>query len=697
MRTGTGDPFFADIQVVSPAFLQTLGVHPMLGRDFEPNEVPPAHKVPILSHAAWRTHFGADPGVIERTVQLGENTYRIIGVMGPSFVFPDPTVDAWRPMAESPALLATRAQHFLTVVARIKPGVTQAQAAGDLDRIAVADQQKYPQTNDQRGTTMVPLREALVGDVRSPMYYLGAVVGLLLLIACANVANLMLAQASGRRREIAIRAAVGADRFRIIRQLLMEGVLLALVSGAIGIALAWQGTSLIARLAVDYVPRVGDVRIDLVVLAFAAALALATGIVFALVPAIRASRPDVQLDLRDGGRGSTSSGRTTRNLIVVVQFAAAVVLVLGAALLLRSFWRMLDVQPGFATGGVLSVEMDLPARYNDDAPLVQFYRDLEARLRAIPGVRGVGVVNNLPLSGQGWTSWLTIENQPRPQGEPPEVGYRSVSAGYFAAMQILLLEGRGFDDRDTADAMKVVVVNKALVDRFFPEGHAVGSRIRLGPNPKAAWRTIVGVVGNIYHKGPETPPDPEAFNVLTQDASSGTVVVRAASDEASLVADVKAVTRSIDPAVVVYKTQWLDALMDEHLAPRRLSLRLVEGFAAIALGLALLGIYGVVSYTVAQRLPEIGVRMALGASPSEIHRMVLGDGLRLAVPGLVAGAVAAALAARVARSVLFGVSPWDPVAFVSVFVLVLGVSAVACYVPARRAARVDPLRTIRAE
>jgi putative ABC transport system permease protein len=697
LRTG-GEPFHANTAVVTTNFFDTLGVAPLLGRGFTPNDVPPAQHVLVLSHATWMAHFGGDPAVIDRLYRFGDADYRVVGVMPSGFEFPDRTVDVWRPLAERPELMATRAQHFMFVVGRVRPAFTVSQAAQDLERIASDAQRSYPQTNERRGTTMVMLRDAVVGDVRAPIYYLGLAVGLLLLIGCANIANLMLAQASTRRREMAVRAALGAGRARLVRQLLVEGTMLAMLSGAAGVLIAWRGTDIIARLAVDYVPRVATIGIDPVVLLFAAALSMTTGVVFTIVPALRASRPNVQHDLRDAGRGTTSGGRTLRDGLVIVELAAAVVLVAGGALLLESFWRVLRVNPGFTTTQVLVVDPELTqSRYQTGPAIAQFYVDVIARLQSVPGIRAAAAVNNVPLSGQAWTSWLTIENRPRPAGEPPEVGYRSATPGYLAALQIPLLQGRWIADSDTAASMRVAVVNKALADRFFPNGDAVGSRIRLGPNPKALWKTIVGVVGNVRHAGPEAEPAPEAFQPFAQDPFEGSMVIRADLDRGAAVSAVRSAVAAVDPTVVVAQVRWLDTLMDEHVAPRRLSMLLVEAFAAIALGLALLGIYGVISYTVAQRVPEIGVRIALGAAPPAIHQMVLGDGLRLALPGLAAGTAIALAVARLARSLLFGVSPADPATFASVLVLICAVAALACYLPARRAARVDPVTAMRSE
>ncbi len=698
--SGGGEPFHANVGVVTPNFFETLGVAPMLGRQLTTADgVPPNNRVLVLSHAVWQLHFGADPGVIDRTVQYGDTPHRIIAVMPEGFAFPDRRVDVWRPLGMRPELLEGRAQHFFDVIGRIRPTATLEQARADLENVAIAAQKKYPQTNDQRGTTMVPLQDGIVGEVRQPLYFLAAAVGLLLLIACANVANLMLVQSGARRRELAVRSALGADGYRLARQLLIEGVLLALIGGAAGVALASVATRFLARIAADYIPRVTGVQVDPTVLVFALVLSLGTGLVFAIAPALRASRSDAQRDLREGARGSIGGGRLMRNVLVVIEFAAAIVLVAGAALLLESFWRVLRVEPGFATTQVLTVETELPGnRYEKEGATRQLYSELTQRLMAVPGIHGAAVVNNLPLSAQGWTSWLTIENRPRPTGEPPEVGYRVATAGYLVTMQIPLLQGRWFGDSDTPDSQKVVVVNKALTQRFFPAGNAVGSRVRLGPNPKAPWRTIVGVIGNVHHEGPEVEPGPEAYEPYAQDSFGDlTLVVRAEGDRAAIANTVRSVARTIDPAVVLWRMQWMDGILDDHLAPRRLSLLLVEGFAALAFGLALLGIYGVMSYTVSERVPEIGVRMALGAAPGEIYRMVIGDSVRLALPGLLAGVAIALVVTRIARNMLFEVSPADPLAFTVVGVGGLLIALMACFVPARRAAHVDPLTAIRAE
>jgi predicted permease len=694
-----GDTFHANVPFVSTNFFDVMGVRPLLGRTFtRADATPPNHRVMVLSFSTWQNRFGSDPNVIDRSVQFSDVTYRVVGVMPPGFAFPLREVDGWKPVAETAQNLQTRAQHFLSVVGRLKPGASLDDARADLEAIAVRAQTLYPGTNDQRGVTLAPLQEAIAGDAQAPMLLLGGAVAILLIIGAVNVANLMLVEATARRREIALRAAVGADRFRVVRQLLVEGLVLAFAGGALGVALAWGTTLAVARAAVDYVPRADAIVMDGRVLAFALLLSALTGVAFALAPALLASRADLQQDLREGARGSVGGPRRLRAALVTIEFAAAVVLVIGAGLLLRSFWNLVRVQPGYATEHVLIASVELPNRYDKDATIAQFYSELLARLSARPGIRAAGIVNNLPVSGAGWTTWLRIENTPLPPGEPPEVGYRAASPGYFSAVRIPILEGRGIAETDTPESMKVVVVNRALVDRFFAKGDAVGRRIRIGPNPNAPWRTIVGVVGNVHHMGPEVEPTAELFLPDKQDVNSDmSLAVRGDGDAAALASAVRDTAHAIDPGVTLWQVRPMQDLLDDHLAPRRLALLLVEGFAAVALALALIGIYGVLSYTVSQRRPEIGVRMALGATPSGILRMTIRDGLRLAVPGIALGIVGALLLTRLARAVLFNVSPGDPVSYVVLSAAVLCVALAACYLPARRAARVDPISAIRVE
>lgn len=695
-----GDPFQATVPIVSANFFGVMGVRPFLGRTFTRDDAtPPNHRVLVLSFGAWQNHFGSDPGVIDRTVRLGDVPHRIVGVMPAGFQFPLREGDAWALFPENAEGPKERGQHLFTVVGRLKPGVSLGTARQDLEQVAVRAQQLHPVTNAQRGTTLVPLQDAMAGDLRTPMLLLGAAVAVLLLISAVNVANLMLVEATARRREIALRAAIGAGRFRIFRQLVVEGLLLALGGGALGVALAAAAVKTIARVAVDYVPHADRIGIDGRVLTFALLLSGLTGLVFALSPALLASRTDVQQDLREGARRTVGGSRPLRSAFVAVQFAAAVVLVIGASLLLRSFWNILRVQPGYASDHVMVATVELPRKYNTIPAITQFYGDLLARLGDRGGIRAAGIVNNLPVSGTSWTTWLTIENVAPADGVPPDVGHRRASPGYFSALRIQVLDGRGFADSDTPESLKVAVVNRALASRFFPRGDAVGARIRIGRDPKAPWRTIVGIVGDLRHTGPEKEPGPEVFMPVTQaiDRNNMSLTVRAEGDPAALAAAIRETARSIDPSVMVWHIRAMDDLMADYLAPRRLSLQLVQGFAAVALTLALIGIYGVLSYTVSQRVPEIGVRMALGARRGEIVRMMIASGARLGLIGIAAGVAVSLAASRILNDVLFGVERTDAVTYASVIVLMLVAALLACAIPAIRAARINPLSAIRTE
>jgi putative ABC transport system permease protein len=524
---------------------------------------------------------------------------------------------------------------------------------------------------------------------------------MVLLIACANIANLMLVRSTSRRRELAIRAALGADRMRIVRQILVEGLLLAAAGGAAGLALAVWITTLLAKVGAPYVPRITDLHVDTSMLMFLGVVSIGSGLLFAMAPALTSSHADVREALQDNVRtaGAAPGPRRLRSGLVVAELAIACVLVICAALILKSFWRLMQVSPGFATEHILSGDTYLQgARYQEGPQITAFYQTLLERLRQVPQVAAAGVTNALPMNGPGPTTWLTIEGRPRPAGEPPEVNYRTASPDYFRALEVPLLTGRGFTDQDTASSLIVVVVNQTLVNRFFKDVDPLGARIRIGPNPKAAWRTIVGVVGDMHQTGPETPPSPELYLPITQDVFGDlSLVVRTAGDPIALASSLRSVIRSIDPQASIVEIKTMEQIVGERVAARRLLMLLLVIFAGMALALALIGIYGIMGYVVSQRTSELGVRIALGAQPGEILRMVLADGLKLATVGLVVGLAMAALTTRLMRGLLFAVTPTDALTFSGTAIALLVVGAAACYLPARRAARVDPLVAIRAE
>jgi putative ABC transport system permease protein len=699
-----GDAVRVPGAVVTTNFFDAMGVRPILGDGFSPDQaVPGPHRVVVLSHETWRRQFHSDPGVVGRQIDVGGPAlYRVVGVMPASFRYPERETGYWRAMPMHPQTMANRSLHFLSVVARLRPGVPPAQGQADMDAIAVRQQTAYPATNDQRGVTLVPLTEQIVGDVRRPLLALGAAVLMVLLIGCANVGNLMLIRAASRRREFALRVAVGADRMRIARQLLVEAVTLAGAGGVAGFVLAFWATDLLRRIAAPYVPRIAEAGIDLRVMGFLAVISILSGILFALAPVLTSSRQDIRSALQDNHARTAGSGpaaRRMRSALSVGGLAIACVLVIGAGLVLKSFWRLMQVSPGFATEHVLTAQIELPQqRYPDGPQITVFYETLLQRLRQIPGVAAAGATNTLPMAPSGHTTWLAIEGRPRPKGEPPEVNYKTASADYFRALDVPLVAGRTFTDQDSATSLTTVVVNRALADRFFQGGDPVGQRIRIGPNPKAAWRTIVGVVGDMHQAGPEAPVQPELYLPIAQDAYADlTLAIRTQSEPMALAATLRDVVHSIDPKLPVIGTTTMEQILSAHVASRRLLMILVAMFAGVALTLALIGIYGVMGNAVSQRTNEIGVRMALGAQRGEIMGMILREGARLGLAGLALGVAISLAATRLIASSLFGVTPTDASTYAAVVVLMLAVGLFACYLPARRASRVDPLTAIRTE
>ena len=698
-----GEGMRAPGAVVTTNFFDALSVRPLIGDGFKPEHgVRGQHRVLVLSYEAWQHRFKGDPAITGRQIDIGAGApYRVVGVMPQSFRYPTRQTEFWRAMAIDPELFSNRSLHFLSVVGRLVPGVSMAQATADMDAIAVRQQKAYPGTNDQRGVTLVPITEQIVGDVRGPLYALTIAVLMVLLIGCANVGNLMLIRAAARRRELAVRVALGADRLRIARQLLAEGIALSGAGAVAGLVLAFWATSLLSRVAEPYVPRIADARIDFRVVAFLTVVSLASGILFALAPALTSGRDDIRDALQDNTRtaGPGPTARRVRGALAIGELAVACVLVIGAGLMLKSFWRLMQVSPGFATARILAGTIELPeARYPNGPQIIAFYQALTDRLRQVPGIQTVGFTSALPMSGSGATTWLTIEGQPLSSGEPPEVNYRTASVDYFRALEVPVTAGRAFTEQDTVTSLTTIIVNRALVERFFRDRDPIGQRIRIGPNPRAAWRTIVGVVGDMHQSGPERPPAPELYLPVTQDVFADLYfAVRTDADPLTLASTLRDAVHSIDPQLSIFEMSTMEAILSEHVASRRLLMLLLAAFAGVALLLALIGIYGVMGNTVSQRTNEIGVRMALGAQRGEIAQMILGEGARLSLAGLALGIAIALAVTRLLKSTLFGVTPTDVSTYAVVVVLMLAVGLVACYLPARRAARIDPLTAIRAD
>jgi putative ABC transport system permease protein len=696
---GTDGPERVPSAAVSWDLFELLKVDPILGRTFTAQEGTPVKPtVAIISYGAWQRRFGADRSVLGRPVTLNGTSTTIIGVMPPDFYFPSRTIEIWTPLAFNPAN-ATRGGHFIGVIARMKPGVSVETANTEMKTISERLALQYPQQSANESAEVVQLLESLVADIRPALLTLLTAVGVVVLIACANVANLLLVRASVREKEIAIRAALGAGRRRLVLQMLAESVVLALAGGGLGLLLAYLAIPAIKTLSAAGIPRIADLSIDITVLAFVAGVSLFTGLIFGLAPAWHASRARLGHVLKDGARTSSSAGgRWVRNTLLVVEVGLSIVLLVGAALLLRSFAKLTGVDPGFHPERVLAFQVSLPnAAYPEPHNRATFFSTLLEKLDALPGVASAGMVQSLPMRGSYVLS-LTFQGRPAPPPNmEPSANYRVASPKYFETLGIPLLRGRTFNDQDTETSPQVAIVDQAFVDRYFPAENPLGHRIDIG-NGGTGVNEIVGVVGSVHHEGLDANPRPTMYVPYRQDIfSSMWIMARTGGDPVGLARSVRQVMREIDPALPAFGMGPLADAVTESVAPRRFSMLLLTIFAGIAVFLAAVGLYGVVAYTVTQRTQEIGVRMAIGARPADVLRMVVGDGLRLATIGVVLGIAVALGLARVIKSMLFDVTPFDAASYGATAMVLLAVAALACYLPARRAMRVDPLVALRQE
>ncbi|HEY0970925.1 MAG TPA: ABC transporter permease [Gemmatimonadales bacterium] len=696
--TGTGEPEQLTASRVTANFFGTLGVHPVLGRGFLPDEDRGGDNVAVLSHGLWRRRFGGDPSILGRAIQLSGQPYTVVGVAPEGFRFMD-EVDLWTPTNLD--MEVPRRAEFLTVFGRLRPGVTVERADAELAGVLARLAREFPQTNATIGSEVVSMHTDFVGDVRTALLVFSGAVGLVLLIACANVANLLLARATAREREMAVRTAIGAGRGRIVRQLLTESVVIALLGAALGLAIAVAGVALLRGSQAELLPRIQEVRVDGAVVLFALALAVATGILFGLAPALRLSRGAVHDSLKEGARGATGGAAARiRNALVLSEVALALVLLVGAGLLVRSFERLNQVDLGFDPGSVLTYELLLPsAKFEDVEQLPVAYDELLERTRAIPGVSAVAVSNNLPMGGAGYLSF-TIEGRTPPPDAFEDIQPFNVTPGHFSVLRIPLRAGRLIEARDAAGAPPVAVVNEELVRRFLDGRDPIGRRITFGDpsNPETTWMTIVGVVGNVAQEGVTAAPYPQLYRSLHQFPGRGVFVsMRTAGDPDAVAGAARRALRALDPELPLTDLMTMEQRVSADLARPRVSVALLGVFAGIALLLAAIGIYGVISYAVAQRTREIGIRMALGASTADVRRLVVRQGMAPALIGIAVGVVGALAVTRVMSSLLYGVSATDPVTFVGVPVVLAVIALAAAYVPARRATLVEPVNALRAE
>ncbi|MGH9835268.1 MAG: ABC transporter permease [Blastocatellia bacterium] len=705
--SGDGEPERIKGGYVTANYLDVFGVKPTLGRTFVAEEglegvnMEGGDRVVVLSRSLWQRRFGADPAIINQTITLDKRNVTVIGVMPPQFQHP-PGVEIWLPFrfpASPQSAFRSREFPFLRPVARLKPGVTRAQAQAEVETIARRLQSLYPKTNANKSLYLMPLQERLVGNIRLTLLTLLGAVGCVLLIACANVANLLLARAATRQKEIAVRSALGASRGRVVRQLLTESLALALLGACGGALLAKWGVRLLVALSSDYLPRADEVRINATVFAFTLAVALLTGLLFGLAPALQSSRLNLTEALKEGGRGAGSGTRRHRmlNLLVVGEVALAMVLLIGAGLLVNSFVRLQQVNPGFDEKNLLTARIDIPNPYAQPEKKAQFFEQLQQSVAALPGVEAVGLITELPLAGQSADRPFRIEGRPEPlPGQSPHADIRAVNHDYFRAMRIPLLKGRYFTEAEVRDTAKVVLISEELARLYFAGEDAVGQRLFRGTFGKAPYEEIIGVVGDIRHRGLDSGLRQTIYSPYLGLGFTN-LVIRTANDPVSLAAALRREVAAIDPNQPVANIKTMERWVSESVAQPRFRTLLLGLFSAMALLLSMVGVYGVMSYAVSQRTHELGIRMALGARAGDVLRLVIRQGMKLALAGVAIGLGAAFALTRLIKDLLFGVRATDPMTFAAIALLLAGVALLACYLPARRATKVDPMIALRHE
>jgi putative ABC transport system permease protein len=699
---------------VSANFFQLMGVVPFKGRSFSPEEDQPnSNQVVVLSHAFWQERFNGDPELIGKTLALDGRGYQVIGIMPKGFEFPranelppfmtlPPRTQLWTPIAlDGEALRNFRNNRFATV-ARLKANVSLAQAQAEL---SVIDRQLDQQEPRRKGWSSVvrPLREQIVGSIKTQLWALFGAVGLVLLISCANVAHLLLARAAARQQEFAVRVALGATRGRLVRQLLIESSMLALLGGALGGLLALWGVEGILKLAPPTMPRLEAISLNGLALGFTVTISMISGVIFGLSPALQHSRPDLNESLKDAGKGNTAGlgQNRQRGLLVIGEVALSLALLIGAGLLLKSFVGLLKVDPGFDAGNLLTLKVSLPeTKYDSEAKQAAFYRQMLEQVAALPGVRQVGAVSDLPLGGAEEVVRFYVEGRPLPErGQAPQADLRSASADYFRVMGIHLLKGRSFSNQDDQRTGGVAIISETLANRFWPDADPLGRRINWGdPNNEKDWLTIIGVVADVKSSSLQLAPRPQLYlSHLQSPWGRATLVVKTDANPMDVAAAARQKIWDIDRDQPVTEIRLMQDYVTASIAPQRFVLLLLGLFAGVAVLLASLGIYGCLTYTVEQRTREIGIRLALGAQTADVLKMIIMEGMKLALAGVGIGLAAAFGLMRLIKSLLFGVSATDPLTFGGVSLLLAAVALLACYVPARRATKVDPMVALRCE
>ena len=695
---------------VTSNYFRTIGVRPELGRDFLPAEdVPNANKVVMLSHSLWQRKFNSDPNIVGKTIDMNATQYIVAGVLPAgyqSLMNQDPrggTVEIWRVLGYDVSQpWACRTCHHLVAIARLRAGVSFSQATAEMDTISAALTKAYPKEYDDAGVILTPIREQLLGSATAPLYILFGAVSLVLLVACANLGNLLLARATNREREVAVRTALGATRGRVVRQFLVENCVLGLLGAAAGLIPAYWTPKLLAVVGTGDLPRLDQVRLDWRVLTFTAGLALLTGIISGLAPVYRLSKTDVQDSLREGAKGSGGPGnRRLRGLLIVSEIALSLTLLISAGLLLRSLSRLVSVSPGFDPSNVLSMQTSvLGKRFNDNAVVRQYFADAVQRLRALPGVQSAAAASEIPLGGNMDRYGFHAEGKihANPEQDPSAERY-CVTPGFLQAMRIPLLRGRDISDLDAPNTPQVLIVGETTARRIWPGEDPLGKRVKLG-GVDQPWWTIVGVAGDVHHVGLDATPTTQMYMPHAQwpfPDGQMTFVIRTSGDPLKIASAAQQAIHSLDSTQPISRITPMTDYVGLSMQGRRFALILIGAFAAIALALSVVGIYGVTSYSVAQRTREIGIRVALGAQRTKLLGLLLRQGMLLVIVGVVAGVLASLALTRLLTSLLFDVRPTDPVTFASVVLLLVAVAAAACWIPAARAIRVDPIVALRHE